>query len=177
MVTPESIVEEALRVREDYRRIGDEIRKDTRLSTAGMQEAIREAQDAANAKITQLREAHKVAKEDQVRAAERRVLSHDFTTDALSRRDAAARAAQLADHNEAAALLHTALRQDDDALAKEVLLAAIHNRWGNVVNDYAAARPSAEADLTLLWEHAHPDTKSVPDGLSPAGMALSSIRV
>ncbi|MCR6713119.1 MAG: hypothetical protein NVV57_10675 [Demequina sp.] len=149
------------------------IRADAQLTSAGKQERIAELQDDANRKLQQFREDYVAAGTAAVAESMKQAFSHSSNSDVLLLRDAALRAQQLESEGDASALLATALRQNDDALAKEVVLRAIDQRWSKPVNEYAAAKPGYADDIRAVWDAAAPS--SWRDGFSTVAMAFSDV--
>jgi hypothetical protein len=149
------------------------IRADAQLTTAGKQERIAELQDEANRQLQQFREDYVAAGSAAVAESTKRAFSHSSSSDVLLLRDAALRAQQLDSEGEASVLLSTALRQGDVALAKEITLRAIDQRWAKAVSQYSDANPSYAGDVKAAWDAAAPS--SWRDGFSNAAMAFSEL--
>lgn len=119
--------------------------------------------DAANS-LEQLRQDETAGIEAERRKLERKLFGNDgFKLDpnaAVSRRDAADRAARINDAAEAAHLMQRAERDGDTTLAKAIASRAADMAgdpiWGEVVNRYVADKPSEAETLKAMQEL--PDT-------------------
>jgi hypothetical protein len=169
----QEIVDKALAFRTVWQEGAELIRDDPQLTAAGKQQKLAELQGEANTVLKQLREEHIAAGAAAVSASRERAFSHSWNSDVLTLRDAALRAQQLESEGDSSALLKTALRQNDDALAKEVVLRAIDQRWSKPVNEYAAAKPGYADDIKAVWDASAPS--SWRGGFSKPAMAFSDI--
>lgn len=145
---------EAAAVRGEFAAAVDRIRGDAGLSDAGKRRALAAAYLAARDRVARLQQAEADRNRTRVRALERALFgSAGDSTDpstAISRRDAADRAAQLDSPDAALALLGRADRGGDHILAKAVLEVAWGRDWQGVLDAWTDERPTVAAQFAEL---------------------------
>lgn len=158
MTIPQSVADEADKIRVKLSQDADRARGDTSLSAAGKNQKIAQAFQQANEAMTALVDRHEAVSRLEAASLARELFGAGSanSTDVLSQRDAADRATALNDPAEALTLLHTADRNSDRVLVKAVASHAADRAvsdpiagpvWLPVLQKYADTHGSA-ADLT-----------------------------
>lgn len=147
--------EQAGALAEEFTRTHDEVSRDRNLSAIGRREQLEPLHAETTAKISELHHREKAAVKAAKEKLERRVygLSPSASTDPariVSYRDAAARARQLENSDDAAELYESAKRSGDDILATACVERAMVRGWTAVTDDYISTRPSVRTDLDDL---------------------------
>ena len=141
------------------------------LTDQAKQTAAARAHTDAAARLQQLQQAERKRLTNERRNLERRIFGNAGTADpgtAVSRRDAADRAARLDDPREALSAYRRAERDGDDHLAQAIALRAAQHGWGQVLGAYTAERPKAAEALQQLQQ--------LPDTDNPAWLFHEAAR-
>ncbi|MDI2127950.1 hypothetical protein [Yinghuangia seranimata] len=150
----------AEQIHDNYARRVDAIRGRRELSDHARRVALARAhRDTQNA-LTELHDQALADVAHERTRLERKIFGNTGTTDpaaAISRRDAADRAAGLTDPRAAAQLLARAERSRDEHLAQAVAAHAAENGWGDILTSYTATRPAAAQALDELSSLPNPD--------------------
>lgn len=142
---------QASNLREQYQHAVLAIQNDATLTLIGKNERIRALTDPTD-QLNALKAQEGQLIQD-VRLALERSIGGSITTqvDVIGFRDAQDRAAQIADDSAGTDAMTIALRNNDDQLAKAILMHAITQGFPNTVNTYAATNPNAEQDINDLF--------------------------
>ncbi|MDQ1201087.1 hypothetical protein [Rhodococcus sp. SORGH_AS_0303] len=144
--------EQAGALAEEFSRIHTEVTSDRSLTAVGQREQLEPLHAEVAEKMRALHAREKAAVQGLKENLERRVfgLSPSASTDPsrlVSYRDAAARARQLDNGDDATELYESAKRSGDDILATAVMERAMVRGWSTVTNDYLDRNPAARDDL------------------------------
>jgi hypothetical protein len=140
---------------EEFSRIHAEVADDPSLTPTGRRERLEPMHQEVVEKMSALHKQEKAAVRGLKENLERAVfgLSPSASTDPaklVSYRDAASRARELDDRDDAAELYESAKRSGDTILAAAVMERAMVRGWSTVTNDYLERHPSARRDLEDL---------------------------
>lgn len=145
----------AAQLAEEFSRTHTEIADDPNLTVIGKRDRLEPLHRETTEQIRALHAREKAAVKAEKEKLERRVfgLSPSASNDPakiISFRDAQARARELEDSDDAAALYETAKRSGDTILAAAVLEKALIRGWSAIPNDYLERNTTARGDLEDL---------------------------
>lgn len=158
--TKTSLLEQAQRIHQHARNSARDINDDRNLTLQGRHSALNELRETSNAMLAEIRAKRYALDASELEKHRRQTLSHPAAADVITKRDAAMRAAQLADEDEATTLLKTARRLGDESLIVEILSTALDRGWASALRTHADSRPHTSEALTALLLEANP--RSVP---------------
>ncbi|WP_051365090.1 hypothetical protein [Rhodococcus sp. JG-3] len=140
---------------DDFARTHAEVADDPNLTLAGKHDHLEPLHREVAEKMAALHKQEKAAVRGHKEQLERRLfgLSPSGSSDPaklVSYRDAASRARELNDRDDAAELYESAKRSGDTILAAAVMERAMVRGWSTVTNDYLERHPTARQDLDDL---------------------------
>jgi hypothetical protein len=155
-----------------------EVNADPTLSPIGKNEKITALREAAQSSLNDIRDKQLRCAADRRKTLESKLFGRaagegNDPTLVVSYRDAAERVAALegnVDTSKAVSLMRTAIHNGDVPLRKMLLRSAYDNQWAEVINAYAEAFPSSDADVNELWDARYPSARNdFINGLADVG--------